>query len=85
MLTYKTNLIARIDPLKYLLNKATLIAKLAKWVMILNEFDIKYFDRKSIKGQAIADQLANAPMIDDTLIVSEFLEEYIFMVTNSKP
>jgi len=28
--------------LKYLLRKATLIGRLAKWVMILNEFEIQY-------------------------------------------
>lgn len=46
MLTHKTKLVARIDPLKYLLNKATLTRRLAKWVMILSEFDIEYVDRK---------------------------------------
>lgn len=85
MLTHKTKLIARIDPLKYLLNKATLTGRLAKWVMILSVFDIEYVDRKAIKGQAIANQLADAPMIDDTPIVSKFLDESILMVTNLKP
>lgn len=70
MLTHKTKLIARIDPLKYLLNKATLIGRLAKWVMILNEFDIEYIERKAIKGQAIVDQLVDAPIIDVTPITS---------------
>lgn len=50
MITHKTKLVARINPLKYLLNKATLTGRLAKWVMLLSEFDIKYVDRKAIKG-----------------------------------
>lgn len=55
MLTHKTKLVARIDQLEYLLNKARLTGRLAKWVMILSKFDIKYVDRKAIKGQSIAD------------------------------
>ena len=55
MLAHTTWLIAKIDPLKYLLNKATLIGRLAKWVMILSEFDIQYVERKAIKGQEIVD------------------------------
>ena len=36
MLTQTTRLVAKIDPLKYMLNKADLIGRLAKWVMILS-------------------------------------------------
>lgn len=85
MLTHKTKLIARIDPLKYLLNKATLTGRLAKWVMILSEFDIEYVDRKAIKGQAIADQLEDAPMIDDVPLQSEFPNESILTISPAKP
>lgn len=84
MLTHKTKLIARIDPLKYLLNKATLTGRLAKWVMILSEFDIEYVDRKAIKGQAIADQLADAPMIDDVPLQLEFPDESILTISSAK-
>lgn len=44
MLMHKIQLIAKIDPLKYLLNKATLTGCLAKWVMLLSGFDIEYMD-----------------------------------------
>lgn len=50
MLHQKTMLISKIDPLKYLLSKAALTGRLAKWVMVLSEFDIEYVDRKEIKG-----------------------------------
>lgn len=42
MLNHKTMLIAKIDSLKYLLNKVALTSRLAKWVMILSEYDIEY-------------------------------------------
>ena len=50
MLAHTFHLVAKIDPLKYLLSKATLISSLAKWMMILLEFDIQYVERKAIKG-----------------------------------
>lgn len=46
-------LISKVDPLKYLLAKVALTGRISKWVMILSEFDIEYFDRKSIKGNII--------------------------------
>ena len=64
MLAHTTRLISKIDPLKYLLSKATLTSHLAKWAMILSEFDIEYVEWKAIKGKAIIDQLAEAPIID---------------------
>ena len=50
MLAHTTRLIAKIDPLKYFLSKAALTGRLAKWVMVLSEFDIQYVECKAIKG-----------------------------------
>ena len=36
--------------------------KLAKWQMLLSEFDILYMTQKAIKGQALADHLAENPI-----------------------
>lgn len=55
MLHQKTMLIPKIDPLKYLLNKASLTRHLSKWVMVLSKFDIEYMDIKEIKGQVMID------------------------------
>ena len=62
MLAHTTRLVAKIDPLKYFLSKVALTGHLAKWVMVLGEFDIQYVECKAIKGQVIADQLADAPI-----------------------
>ena len=42
MLAYKVLLIARMDPLKYLMEKPVQDGKTAKWVLLLSKFDIKY-------------------------------------------
>lgn len=72
MLAHTVHLVAKIDPLKYLLSKDAVIGRLAKWMMILLEFDIYYVKHKAIKGQAIADQLANFLLKDTTPIKAEF-------------
>jgi len=55
MLAHPVKLIAKKDPLKYLISKVALTGRLAKWVMLLSEYDIEYVDKKAIKGQVIAD------------------------------
>ena len=50
MLAHTMQLVAKIDPLKYLLSKVALTSQLAKWMMILLEFDIQYVEQKAIKG-----------------------------------
>ena len=40
MLSHTVQLISKIDPLKYMLSHTVLTGCLAKWVMLLNEFDI---------------------------------------------
>lgn len=46
MLSHAVKLICNIDPLKYLLSKTTLTRCLAKWVMLLSEFDIQVCRQK---------------------------------------
>ena len=45
-------------PLKSLLRSADYTGKIAKWGTILGAFDIKYMPRTSVKGQSLADLVA---------------------------
>nr|XP_027090330.1 uncharacterized protein LOC113711365 [Coffea arabica] len=65
LLSHTTYLISRSDPLNYLLEKPMLTGRLAKWQIILSEFDIVFTSQKAVKGQAIADHLAENPRDDD--------------------
>ena len=58
VLAHKVLLIARIDPLKYLMETPVQDGKIAKWVLLLSEYDIKYVTQKFVKGRAIANHLA---------------------------
>lgn len=75
MLSHLIKLISKVDPLKYFLSKTSLTSLMAKWVMLLSKFDIEYMDRKEIKGQVIADQLDDAPLVDEYPLVVEFPNE----------
>ena len=48
-----------MDPLKYIFEKPSLTGKISYWQMLLSKFDIVFVMRKAIKGQAIADYLAD--------------------------
>ena len=62
MLAFKVLLIARMDLLKYLMQKPVQDGKTAKWVLLLSEFDIKYVTQKSVKERAIVDHLAHCSL-----------------------
>uniref|UniRef100_A0A2N9FSY4 Integrase catalytic domain-containing protein n=1 Tax=Fagus sylvatica TaxID=28930 RepID=A0A2N9FSY4_FAGSY len=77
MLYYTTWLVSRMDPIKYIFEKPALTGKIARWQVLLSEFDILFVARKAIKGQAIADYLADYP--------SEQLELMDFRVPRRRP
>ena len=77
MLSFKVLLIARMDHLKYLMEKAVQDGKTAKWFLSLSEFDIKYVTQKSMKGRAIADHLTHCSPEEVEEIQRDFLDEDI--------
>ncbi|XP_070036317.1 uncharacterized protein [Nicotiana tomentosiformis] len=58
---YTTYLISRMDPLKCIFQKPMPTSKLAKWQILLSEFDIIYITQKAVKGQALVDHLTENP------------------------
>lgn len=84
MLAHTIKLVAKIDPLKYLLSKVALTGRLTKWVMILSQFDIQYIERRAIMGQVIADQLAKAPLQDHQPIQVDFLDRDILNINTKQ-
>ncbi|XP_070034959.1 uncharacterized protein [Nicotiana tomentosiformis] len=51
-----------MDPLKYIFQKPMPTGKLAKWQILLSELDIIYVTQKAVKGQTLADHLAENPV-----------------------
>ncbi|XP_070034672.1 uncharacterized protein [Nicotiana tomentosiformis] len=51
-----------MDPLKYIFQKPMPTGKLAKWQIFLSEFNNIYVTQRAVKGQALADHLAENPV-----------------------
>ncbi|XP_012466302.1 uncharacterized protein LOC105784914 [Gossypium raimondii] len=65
MLYHTTWLISKLDSIKYMMESPALSGRMARWQILLTEYDIVYVSQKSIKGSAIAD-----------FLVSQTTEEY---------
>ena len=58
-------MVARIDPLKYLFEKPALSGRLLRWLILLAEFNLKYVDRKTIKGSVMSDFCVENPIVGE--------------------
>ena len=53
-----------MDPIKYVFKKPALSGRIARWKMILTEYDIQYTTKKVIKGSVLADHFAHQAVDD---------------------
>ena len=75
ILPFQIWVVARLDPLKYLFEKPALSGKLSRWLILLEEFDLKYVARKTINGSIVSDFCAEKPNGEDGR--EDFLDEDI--------
>ncbi|XP_027364342.1 uncharacterized protein LOC113871444 [Abrus precatorius] len=73
-----------MDPIKYIFEKSALTGRIARWQVLLLEYDIVYITQKAIKGSALADFLAHQPVNDYQSIQYEFPDENIMALFNEK-
>src|SRR3954469_20292434 len=62
MINNTTWLISKMDPIKYVFEKPALTGRIARWQMLLSEYDIEYRAQKAVKGSILADHLAHQPI-----------------------
>ncbi|KAK2985274.1 hypothetical protein RJ640_009787 [Escallonia rubra] len=84
LLQHEIQFISRADPLKYILSRAVLSGRIAKWVVILQKFTIEYVAQKAVKGQALADFLAAHPIPDDSPLAIDLLDEEVMHIEVQK-
>ncbi|XP_017980973.1 PREDICTED: uncharacterized protein LOC108663007 [Theobroma cacao] len=80
MLYHTTWFVTKLDPIKYIFEKPYLFGRIARWQVLLSEYDIVYVSQKSIKGSAIADFLADRANEDYESISFDFPDEDLMVV-----
>ncbi|XP_062075631.1 uncharacterized protein LOC133779727 [Humulus lupulus] len=73
--SHTVTLVSKANPLRYILSKLVLSRQLAKWSMILSEFEINFVPQKAIKGQALADFLVAYPIPDNMELHEDLPDE----------
>ena len=71
--------------IKYLMNKLVVIGRLARWLLLLQEFDITIIDKPG-KSNIVVDYMSRLTIVDEdpTLIEDTFLDDHFFhMVTHT--
>ncbi|XP_070013038.1 uncharacterized protein [Nicotiana sylvestris] len=69
-----------MDPLKYIFQKHMPTWKLAKWQILLSEFDIVDVTQKAVKGHALADHLAENPVLGEWATKNTKILPYVYHV-----
>ena len=54
-----------------------MVGRCVKWQVLLSQYDITFVTQKSMKGQAMADNLADFPLLEYQLLQTQFLDEDI--------
>ena len=64
MLSYTTWLVSKMDLVKYIFEMPAITGWIARWQVLLSEFDIVYVTQKAINKSALVDYLARQPIND---------------------
>ncbi|XP_043700052.1 uncharacterized protein LOC122650728 [Telopea speciosissima] len=83
--THPIHLISRMDPIKYLFEKMALTGRVARWLLLLSEFDITFLTQKFIKEWAFFDYFAPHPIQGDRRPLEDpFLDEDFSIVNEDR-
>ena len=85
MQAFTVHLVAKADPIKYLLFRPIISRRLAKWTILLQQYDIVYIPKKAIEGQVLTNFLANHPIPSDWKLCEDLPDDEClgFRVTTS--
>ena len=80
LLYHTTWLISKLDPIKYIFEKPSLLGRIARWQVLLSKYDIEYVSQKAIKGSAITEFLTDRTEKEYEPMKFEFLDEYLLAI-----
>ncbi|XP_057994332.1 uncharacterized protein LOC131174593 [Hevea brasiliensis] len=78
--THRVIVVSRMDPLKYLFELSMLVEKLAKWLVLLSEFNIVYETQKTIKGHVVAKFISENPVNEEEELETAFPDESLKLI-----
>ena len=73
-----------MDSVKYIFEKLALVGRIARWQVLLSEFDIVYVTQNAIKGSALANYLAQRALNDYQPVHPGFPDEDIMALFEGK-
>jgi hypothetical protein len=82
--SYSTLVHTDHSAIKYLMKKPITNARVTRWLLLLQEFDITIVDRLG-KENVVVDFLSRLKPDDDTLVDDSFSDEYLFVVSAHSP
>ncbi|XP_075097996.1 uncharacterized protein LOC142175310 [Nicotiana tabacum] len=78
-------LVSRANPIKFVMSKPVLSDRLARWYLQFQQFEIVYVPQKVVKGQALADFLADHRISDDWELSDELPDEDAMVIEIQPP
>ena len=65
MRAYTVCLIAKADSIKYVLSRPVVSGRIARWAVLLQQYDLAYVPQKAVKGQVLSNFLDDHPIPSD--------------------
>jgi len=80
MQAHTVHIISKADLIKYILFRPVLHGLRTKWAAILEQYDLVHVSRRAVRGQVLADFLADHPVPDDWELNDDLPREEVFFV-----
>ncbi|XP_019258426.1 PREDICTED: uncharacterized protein LOC109236684 [Nicotiana attenuata] len=82
---YTIKLISRADPVKFVMTRPVLFGCLERWSILFNQYEITYTPQKAVKGQALANFLADHPLSVEWELSDEFPDKDVLFIEEFPP
>jgi len=80
MQAHTVHIISKADLIKYILFRPVLHGLRTKWAAILEQYDLVHVSQRAVRGQVLADFLADHPVPDDWELNDDLPREEVFFV-----
>ena len=82
MQAHTIRVISKAHPIKYILSRLVLSGQLAKWAVILEQYNRVYIPQKVVKWQVVVDFLADHPILDEWELNNDLPGEEVFVISS---